>query len=194
MKLEHLRSRSSGSCRIKVNNTEAICSVNGPSDTTSSTQLLDRCYVTTSVFSADKTYPELESLLTSFFTQCVAVYRYPRCTVDMSFHITHNDGSLLSTLINGGLCSLLLAGISLLRVTPCVSFAVTESSFHADPNTSVEHHSNCIVNIAPTDDDKLVFLDIKGNFFDGKLVEIVDAAKQLSFHLQTQIKKFLIKK
>ncbi|KAL0252065.1 hypothetical protein GEMRC1_001277 [Eukaryota sp. GEM-RC1] len=148
MHLELLQTQSSASSRLKLGNTDVQCSVNGPADTPSSSQIPNKAFVTVEVTQSNQKDVLCQARLVSFFTGVIDLHKYPRSVINLSFHVFSNDGSLLSSLINVGYLSLMKAGICLNSFAPAVTLAVTTSSFITDPDLETETSASSVLTIA----------------------------------------------
>ena len=114
----HVLSRSSGSVQYSQGTTSLYCSIHTPVQCTYRDELNDRCIIQCNIYqpaqsNTTTTDVMYNTIIESIFTHIIDIFTYPRMKLIISVQVIHNDGSLLSCIINGIMLALLDSGIQL---------------------------------------------------------------------------------
>ncbi|KAK2625426.1 hypothetical protein QTJ16_004738 [Diplocarpon rosae] len=198
-----------GSSYLEMGNTKVICTVTGPSEGKTSGGSgggqRDRATVEVAISVAgfsgvdrkrgggrgDKRLTEMQTTLSSAFSQTLFTHLYPHSTIALSLHILAEDGSLLAACINAATLALIDAGIPM-RDYVCACTAGSTSSYSsndekADPlldlNASEEQELPflTVATVGKSDDVAVLVMEtrVQVGRLEGMLAVGVDGCKQV---------------
>ncbi len=127
-----LHGKSEGSCYLAHGLNKVLVTVNGPieanhyRDSASQEKGTISCHIVVASFAGserkkkksnmDKRTQEMQNFISSIFSEVVMLELYARSEIRINIQVFEDDGSLLSTMINGASMALMDAGISMLDI------------------------------------------------------------------------------
>ncbi|KAH7336669.1 3' exoribonuclease family, domain 1-domain-containing protein [Rhexocercosporidium sp. MPI-PUGE-AT-0058] len=159
-----------GSSYLEMGNTKVICTVTGPSEGKSGGSgggARDKAAVEVTISVAgfsgvdrkrsgrgDKRLSEMQTTISSAFSQTLFTHLYPHSTISLSLHVLSQDGSLLAACLNASTLALIDAGIPM-RDYICACTAGSTSSY-----SSNDEKADPLLDLNGMEEQELPFLTV----------------------------------
>eukprot|EP01114_Cavostelium_apophysatum_P009351 TRINITY_DN22467_c0_g1_i1.p1 TRINITY_DN22467_c0_g1~~TRINITY_DN22467_c0_g1_i1.p1 ORF type:complete len:223 (+),score=16.46 TRINITY_DN22467_c0_g1_i1:65-733(+) len=179
-----LLNRADGSARFTQDNSSVLVAVYGPMDVNQRKEKIDRAFVDViyQPQSGMAGYPEKEkeSYIRNALENSILSTLHPRTGINIIVQVLSEDGSILSTAINGAALALLDAGIAMKSMVGSITCAIgQDGTLLIDPTQQEEEDASSIFVFALNSPfDGVVSSKTSGTFSEEEYFACLEAAKK----------------
>jgi len=191
-----LLSNANGSVRYSQGTSCVLVAVYGPKETRTNLEQLERCILEVSVLPrigvSGTREKRLERQLRNSFETVILTTQYPRTSIEIVVQIISDDGSILSTILNGVTLALFDAAVQLKSSLIAVSCCFLDGAVHLDPAQNEEEKSPSAFTFAFLGGTPDVLLShAVGSFSDSEFMMALHTCQAASEYVLVQFKASL---